>query len=185
MEDIFPFLIGISGKIIDEIDDQQLQFNELFTYSLKSLNVCLFTLASKNDFLFSFATLILSIFGAGVDTFYWKSFIIVSIFLSIIYFSPVDNWQLFLFILTIIIITTQIEEYKFPEEYSLKKLISRILGLIVFIIVLFIPKILQKYNIYFSTTNITYIRKLILIALGGLIVSIFSQLYFLFFINQV
>lgn len=185
MEDIFPFLIGISGKIIDEIDDQQLNFNQFFTHSLKSLNICLFTLASKNDFLFSFSTLILSIFGAGVDTFYWKSFIIVSIFLSIIYFSHIDNWPLFIFILGLIIISTRVEENTFPEEYSIKKLICRILGLIIFTTMLFIPNIFKKYNIFYSTTNITYIRKLILIALGGLIVSVFFQIYFLFFSNQV
>lgn len=180
MEDLFPLLIGISGKIIDEIDDQKLNISGIFIQSLKSLNVSLFTLASKNDFLFSFSTLILSLFGAGIDTFYWKSFIIISIFLSIIYFTPVDNWPLFLAIISIIIISTHFEENSFPEEYSIKKLISRVLGLIIFSGVLFIPTILKKYDIYYSTTNITYIRKLILIALGGLISSIFFQIYFLF-----
>jgi hypothetical protein len=34
MEDIFPFLIGFSGKIIDDIDDQKLNFNEVFIQSL-------------------------------------------------------------------------------------------------------------------------------------------------------
>lgn len=181
MEDLFPFLIGISGKIIDEIDDQKLNISNIFIQSLKSLNVCLFTLASKNDFLFSFLTLILSLFGAGIDTFYWKSFIIISIFLSIIYFSAIDNWSLFIFIISIIIISTHFEENSFPEEYSIKKLISRVLGLIILSGILLIPKILKKYDIYYSTTNITYIRKLILIALGGLIASIFFQIYFLFF----
>ena len=79
MDDIFPFLVGFSGKIIDEIDDQNLNINQLFVHSLKSLNISLFTLTSINDFLFSFSTLILSLFGAGVDTLYWKSFIIISI----------------------------------------------------------------------------------------------------------
>lgn len=183
MDDIIPFLIGFSGKIVDEIDDQNLSINNFFTESLKSLNMCFFTLASKNDFLFSFSTLILSLFGAGIDTLYWKSFITISIFLSILYFSQIDNWPLFIVILITIIISTRAEENSFPEEYSVKKLLSRIIGLIFFSGTLLLPIILKKYNISVSTTNITYIRKLILIALGGLIASIFFQIYFL--INQV
>jgi hypothetical protein len=186
MEDIFPFLIGFSGKIIDDNDDQKLNLNQVLIQSLQSLNVCLFTLTSKDDFLFSFSTLILSIFGAGVDTYYWKSFILISIFLSIHYFSPVDNWPLFILIITVIIISTHLEENSFPEEYSIKKLISRVLGLIVFSGVLILPPILlKKYDIVISTPNITYIRKLILIGLGGIVDSIFSQLFFLFYSNQV
>jgi hypothetical protein len=185
MDDIIPFLIGFSGKIIDEIDDQKLNINNLFTQSLKSLNVCLFTLTSRNDFLFTFSTLILSLFGAGVDTDYWKSFIFISIFLSILYITPVNNWKLFIVILILIIISTRIEENKFPEEYSIKKLICRVVGLIFFSGLLLIPTFLKKYDFYISTTNITYIRKLILIALGGLTVSIFFQIYFLINSNQV
>ena len=184
MDDIFPFLVGFSGKIIDEIDDQNLNINQLFVHSLKSLNISLFTLTSINDFLFSFSTLILSLFGAGVDTLYWKSFIIISIVLSILYFSPIDNLPLFIFIVIAIIVSTHIEENKFPEEHSFKKLLSRVLGLIVFSGILLLPRFLKKYDIVISTTNITYIRKLILIGLGGLIASVFFQIYFLFFTNQ-
>ena len=80
--------------------------------------------------------------------------------------------------------STHIEENKFPEEHSFKKLLSRVLGLIVFSGILLLPRFLKKYDIVISTTNITYIRKLILIGLGGLIASVFFQIYFLFFTNQ-
>jgi hypothetical protein len=181
MEYIIPLLIGITGKIIDEINDNKINIKSIYIESLKSLNVCLFTLAAQNDFLFSFSTLILSSFGAGIDTDYWKSFIIISLFLSIFNYSPIDNVPLFILILTIIIISTQFEENKFPEEYSIKKLYSRITGLIIFSFILVIPMLIKKYDIICITPNIKYIYKLLLIAVGGLIISIISQTYFLFF----
>lgn len=185
MEDLFSFLIGATGKIIDEIDDNKLRINSLFYESLKSMNICFYTVSCKDDFLFSFSTFILSLFGAGIDTIFWKSFVFIGLFLSIIYLSPIDNWPLFIAIILLIIVSTQFEENKFPEEFSIKKLISRIFGLFGLILILSLPHILKKYDIVFNTTNINYIRKLILIALGGLSVSIISQIYFLFVINQV
>jgi hypothetical protein len=179
MDDIIPFFIGFTGKIIDEVDDQKLNFDPLFKETLKSLNVCLFTLTSKNDFLFAFSTLILSLFGAGIDTYYWKSFIAISILLSIIYYTSVDNWPLFILVLSLIILSTRIEENSFPEEYSVKKLLSRIFGLLCIGLFYFVPTILKKYDISLNTTDVNYIRKLILIALGGLLASIVFQLYFL------
>ena len=182
MDDLFPFLIGATGKFIDDIDDNNIQFNLYFKECLKSVNIVLFTLVSKNDFLFSFATFILSIFGAGIDTYYWKSFIAISLFLSILYFSLDNNWTLFFFIIILIIISSHFEEKQFPEEFSIKKLFTRIIGFIFFLSILYIPisDLLSKifnYSIYIP--NIIYIRKLILIALGGLSVSIISQIYFL------
>jgi hypothetical protein len=185
MEDLFPFLIGATGKFIDEIDDNKLRINSLLYESLKSMNICFYTLSCKDDFLFTFSTFILSLFGAGIDTIFWKSFIFIGLFLSILYISPIDNLPLFIAIIILIILSTQYEENKFPEEFSIKKLISRIFGLVSLSIILSLPYILKKYDIIFSTTNINYIRKLILIALGGLSVSIISQIYFLFFTNQV
>lgn len=182
--EIFPFLIGVFGKIIDEIDDNKLNTNTFLYESLKSLNICFYTLACKNDFLFAFSTFILSIFGAGIDTFFWKTFIIIGLILSIIYLTPVDNWPLFILIISIIIISTHIEEKSFPEEFSIKKLITRIVGLILLSVIYFIPNISKIFNYSITTTNITYISKLILIALGGLFISIISQIYFLWFSNR-
>jgi hypothetical protein len=180
MDDLFPFLTGFTGKIIDEIDDQKLNSSPILKEILKSLNICLFTLTCNNDFLFSFSTLILSVFGAGIDTEYWKSFIVISILLSIINYSQIDNFPLLLFILLLIIISTRIEDNSFPEEYSTKKLLSRIFGLVCIAVLYFLPTILKKNNIVINTTDINYIRKLILIALGGLTISICFQLYYLF-----
>ncbi len=186
MQYLFSFLFGSIGKIVDDIDDNKLNINPFIIEALKSLNICLFTLASTNDFLFSFSTFILSLFGAGIDNNYWKSFILISLFLSIIYFSEIDNLPLFILIIGVIIFSTHFEEKLFLEEFSTKKLLTRIIGFIFFIIIYFIlsPKGLSKISNYsIQTTNINYIFKLILIALGGLIISIFSQIYYLWF-NQ-
>lgn len=184
MENLFPFLIGASGKIIDEIDDNNLNINSLLYESLKSINICFYTLSCKNDFLFSFSTFTISLLGAGIDTLFWKSFVFIGLFLSILYLSPIDNWPLFILITTIIIISTRIEENAFPEEFSIKKLLTRLVGFIFFAGIFFLSssEYLSKIcNYSIHTTNITYIRKLILIAMGGLCISIISQIYFLFF----
>jgi len=181
MEYIFPFLVGVVGKIIDEIDDNKININSFYIECLKCINILFFSLSSINDFLFSFSTLIISIFGAGIDNDYWKSFIIISLTLSGLNFIPIDNLPLLILILGIIIISTHIEEISFPEEHSIKKLISRIFGFIILGFILILPFILKKYDILIYTTNIIYINKLILIALGGLFISIFFQIYFIWF----
>ena len=184
MNDLFPLFVGISGKIIDELIDNNISSNPIYLDVLKSIHISLFTLTAKNDFLFSFSTLILSLFGAGVDTNFWKSFIALSFIFSILYLSPVDNWSLFIFILLLITYFTHIEEKTFQEEYSIKKLLFRVLALIFFTGIYLLPFIVKKYNFIIITTNINYIRKLILIAIGGLIISIMYQIYFLFIVNQ-
>lgn len=180
MEYLFPFLVGFTGKFIDEINDQQLDCNNLIIESLKTFNITLLTLAAQNDFLFSLSILVLSLFGAGIDTPFWKSFIIISLFLSIIYYSANNNWSLFILILLIIIISTRFEENSFPEEYSMKKILSRLAGLIIFSGLFLIPSFLKKYDIVVSISDIRYIVKLLLIAIGGIVASIGFQTYFLF-----
>lgn len=190
MEELFSFLVGVTGKVYDDIEDLNLNINDLYKECFKSLNIVFYTIACRNDFMFSFATLCLALFGAGVDNNYWKSFAIISLILSILYFSKPDNIPLFILIILLIIISTRIEETVYTEEFSIRKLLSRILGLLIFILILFVPSsfYIQKIfgnEYYIETSNLLYIRKLILIAVGGLMVSVISQLYFLFCSNQV
>jgi hypothetical protein len=182
MEQFFSLLFGIFGKLLDDIDDNNIIIDLYYKEILKSLNIVLFTLASKDDFLFSFSTFILSIFGAGVDTLYWKSFTYISLFLSILYFSSNINWPLFILIIIIIIYITHLEENAFPEEISYKKLITRISGFIFFLLLRYLPinSILSVFNYTVHINNIEYIHKLILIALGGIFVSIITQIYNLY-----
>jgi hypothetical protein len=185
MEELFSFLVGVTGKVYDDIEDLDLNINDLYKECFKSLNIVFYTVACKNDFMFSCATLCLALFGAGVDNNYWKSFSIISLFLSILYFSKPDNIPLFILVLLLIIVSTHIEEKIYTEEFSIRKLVSRLFGLIVFGAILLVPSsyYIQKIfgnNYYLETSNISYIHKLIFIAVGGLFVSIISQIYFLF-----
>jgi hypothetical protein len=187
MEELFSLLVGVSGKIYDDIEDNNLNINSFYKECFKSLNIVFYTVACKNDFMFSFSTLCLALFGAGIDNNYWKSFAIIALILSILYYSKPDNIPLFILIIILIIISTRVEEKLYTEEFSLGKLISRIIGLIIFGFILFVPSsyYIQKIfgNNYYieSSSNLLYIRKLMLIAVGGLIVSIISQIYFLYF----
>lgn len=192
MDTLFPLLIGITGKIYDDIEDQKLTINPLITESLKSINLLFYTLTSKSDFMFSLSTFIMAALGAGIDNLFWKSFILIAIILSIISFTTftTTNWKFFLVMISIVLILTHIEEQVFPEEYSIKKLISRILGIIIFASIYFIPSsyYIQKIfgnEYYIETGNINYFNKLILVVLGGLITSVISQIYFLFKSSQV
>lgn len=192
MDTLFPLFIGITGKIYDDIEDQKLTINPLITESLKSINLLFYTLTSKSDFMFSLSTFIMAALGAGIDNLFWKSFILIAIILSIISFTTftTTNWKFFLVMISIVLILTHIEEQVFPEEYSIKKLISRILGIIIFASIYFIPSsyYIQKIfgnEYYIETGNINYFNKLILVVLGGLITSVISQIYFLFKSSQV
>ena len=85
MEELFSFLVGVTGKIYDDIEDLNLNVNDFYKECFKSLNIVFYTVSATNDFMFSFATLCLSLFGAGVDNNYWKSFAVISLILSLLY----------------------------------------------------------------------------------------------------
>jgi len=42
MEYIFPFLVGVVGKIIDEIDDNKMNINSFYIEYLKCINILFF-----------------------------------------------------------------------------------------------------------------------------------------------
>jgi hypothetical protein len=183
MDTLFPFLVGATGKIYDDIEDQKLQINPIISESLKSINILFFTLTAKNDFMFSLSTFLLALIGAGIDNNFWKSFIVITFILLFISYSSFTstNWRFFILIVILILLFTHIEERAFPEEYSVKKLISRFLGFIFFSMIYFIPSsfYIQKIfgnDFYLETGNITYFNKLILVCLGGTIVSVLSQI---------
>jgi hypothetical protein len=186
MDRLFPFLIGFTGKIYDDITDLKLAVNPLYLEALKSINLLFYTLSSINDFMFSLSTFILSIFGAGIDNLFWKSFIYVTLVLTIISFSSFTstNWRFFCVILVLLVLVIYIEETQFPEEYSYKKLFSRLFGLGLLATIYFTPSSLYIEKIfgtgyYLETGNVDYIFKLVLVFIGGLSMSIISQSYLL------
>lgn len=191
MDTLFPFLVGLTGKIYDDIEDAKLEVNPLITESLKSINLLFFTLAAKNDFMFSLSTFLMALIGAGIDNNFWKSFIIITFILMLVSYESftTTNWQFFIIIIMIILLFTHIEDRVFPEEYSIKKLISRSIGIILFSAIYFIPLsfTIQKIfgsEYYLETGNINYFYKLVLICLGGSSMSVLSQIYLLFKSNQ-
>lgn len=187
MDLLFPFLIGVTGKIYDDIEDLKLSVSPIIIDSLKSINLLFFCLSSQNDFMFSLSAFLMALFGAGIDNAFWKSFIIVTFISMLISFSSftTTNWKFFIIIIFIILIFTHIEERVFTEEYSIKKLISRLLGFGIFLGLYFIPSsfYIQKIfgnEYYLETGNITYFYKLVLICLGGTSMSVLTQIYLLF-----
>lgn len=185
MMKLAAILFGSIGKIIDDIDDLNIIQFPFLKECLKNIHIMLFTILCSGDFTFSFISLSLALFGAGVDNIYWRSFIIVSFILSIMYYSHIENIKLVLLIIVIIVISTRVEEKIYTEEFSISKFISRIIGFAILCSLYFIP---SKYyisaifgdNYYIEVKNINYISKLLLIAIGGLGISVITQIYLLF-----
>ena len=171
---LHSFIVGAIGKIIDDIEDLDIKINPIIIDTLKSITISSYTLISYNDFAFAIISLFISLFTYGIDTTFWKSFIVLSLFLSIQ--SYITNTYIYypfvIFFIIIGIIVSNIEDRMFKEEKSYKKLYSRFIGLIGLCIIYLSP-ILSYLELWFG--NIIFLEKIIMICIGGLFVSIISQ----------
>jgi hypothetical protein len=179
MYEVYSLLIGVIGKLYDDIEDLHIDTTPFVKDTLKSLTIMFYALISYNDFAFSLTTFFITLLTRGIDNSFWKSFLIPSFILCIIsYFSSNSINYIFLFIaICSMIIVSNIEDKLYPEEYSYKKLITRVIGLIGFIGVLYLYKMDIIKNIIEGYGNFEYIEKIIYICIGGLIISNLSQVY--------
>jgi hypothetical protein len=186
MNIIYPILLGIIAKLYDDIIDMNMNVSPLVMETLKSVLILFFVLTSLNDFYFSFACFIIAIFNSGFDNPFWKSIIVVCGIVTIINL-PYAGHNIFLKIcLTILVIIcilfiAYIEEKKFPEEISSKKIFSRIILVIVFGIIAFAPLMERLPIPYFGKEPL---RKAVLILFSNLIVSVIIMSYLLYFSDK-
>jgi hypothetical protein len=177
MDLLYSAIFGFTTKLYDETIDLKFTSNQLFIECLKSLNIMLFTILGANDFGFSLYILIVALFTYGADENHWKSFILISLILSIISFKCPDNLPFLIFIFGIFIFILNAEHKAIPEEASYKKLISRCIFLLIFTIFYFSPLIPFLQN-YFG--ELSYLIKIFGLFIGTLILSIGVQIYLLF-----
>jgi carbon starvation protein CstA len=138
----------------------------------------LFTLLTYNDANFAFYILSTALFTHGADENHWKTFIPISLFMTVYAFKIPDSIPFLLLVLTFFIIIMNAEHRAIPEEASNKKLYSRILFLIVFSFAYFGPLLPFLESIF---GNIDYLRKIFGLFIGTLILSIGVQVYLLYF----
>jgi hypothetical protein len=178
MDLLYSALFGFSTKLYDEVIDLKLSTNDFFVECLKSLNIMLFTLLTYNDANFAFYILSTALFTHGADENHWKTFIPISLFMTVYAFKIPDSIPFLLLVLTFFIIIMNAEHRAIPEEASNKKLYSRILFLIVFSFAYFGPLLPFLESIF---GNIDYLRKIFGLFIGTLILSIGVQVYLLYF----
>jgi hypothetical protein len=167
---MIAFLFGAIGKIYDDITDLHIYIHPHIEWILRILIVALYVAIAYNDIPFALITTIFAITTNGVDSPYWSAFTLIGA-LSCISAFMIDNtdvdWLIFSGIAIGGILIANIEDSTFPEETSIAKIASRIIGALIIGIILLMP------------IDITYIVKLLEICMGGLVISIPTEIFML------
>ena len=135
------------------------------------------TLVSYQDMYFSYACLVVVGLNSGFDHPFWKSFLPLTVLLCVINIPwRGDQFFLKLFLSTIgvlsILSIAYLEDLYFPEEYSIRKIVSRVLAIFIFLSGLVIIQLLP-----FPRFSHIPIQKTIYIMTGYLLTSIILQIY--------
>lgn len=175
MDIINPLILGIIAKLYDDIIDMNMNVSPIIVEILQSVLILFFTLTSLNDFYFSLACFITAMFNSGFDNPFWKSIIVVCAIITIINLPHIGKNAFIKICLTIVVIVcilfiALLEDRKFPEEVSSKKIFFRVLLVIIFGIIAFSPLMDHLPIPYFGKGPI---RKAVLILFTNLIVNIF------------
>lgn len=183
MYSIYAFLGGICVKLYDDIVDLKLNINNIIVESIKHFIIVFVVLLSYNDFPVAVTPLISLIINQGIDTDYWKGFLPILILLCIISYKNSNSINISgpLLLLIPFSIFAYIEDKLFVKEISIYKLIARLFGFIVLLFVL--PYNIDSYleNLFPSLFSNTHFTEIMLYSVQGyFLVSILTQLYFLF-----
>ncbi len=183
MYSIYAFLLGICIKLYDDIIDLKLNINNIILESIKHLIILFTVLLSYNDFPLAISLLLLLLINPGIDTDYWKGFLPLLIILCIISYKSSNSINILgpIILLIPFCIIAYIEDKLFIKEISIYKLIARLFGFIVLLFVL--PYNIDSYleNLFPSLFSNTHFTSTMLYSVQGcFLVSILTQLYFLF-----
>lgn len=174
MDYFLAFLGGVTCKIYDDLHDNNLLTNKLAKESLKGIQWILLTILTISDFNFGVGFYTFNAINAGANFHEWNKpyelALLILYPLLLIYSYPTRTFASFYEILLLLLsyISTSIEAWVFTEEYSIKKLISRVFGIIssLFWIIIFS---------YFNQSK--YVIKIIYYFLGYFTVSSIFQAY--------
>ena len=185
MDNIVSLIAGILFKVVDEIEDTDIQIPEEYKYILKflftiSVFVCLY-----NNVLLSLILVIFMIpvcfYVKQVDTVFWKSIISIPIITLILQinllqiYTKYDMMHLIIYYLPIQLIFAVMEAKMFPEETSERKTISRIYTVFALLIALLLaPYVLSSLHTV-SSKYIEFIMTGLIILIGYFSTSIISK----------
>lgn len=185
MDNIVSLIAGILFKVVDEIEDTDIQIPEEYKYILKflftiSVFVCLY-----NNVLLSLILVIFMIpvcfYVKQVDTVFWKSIISIPIITLILQinllqiYTKYDMMHLIIYYLPIQLIFAVMEAKMFPEETSERKTIARIYTVFALLIALLLaPYVLSSLHTV-SSKYIEFIMTGLIILIGYFSTSIISK----------
>lgn len=185
MDNIVSLVAGILFKVVDEIEDTDIQIPEEYKYILKflftiSVFVCLY-----NNVLLSLILVVFMIpvcfYVKQVDTVFWKSIISIPIITLILQinllqiYTKYDMMHLIIYYLPIQLIFAVMEAKMFPEETSERKTIARIYTVFALLIALLLaPYVLSSLHTV-SSKYIEFIMTGLIILIGYFSTSIISK----------
>jgi hypothetical protein len=185
MDNIVSLVAGILFKVVDEIEDTDIQIPEEYKYILKflftiSVFVCLY-----NNVLLSLILVVFMIpvcfYVKQVDTVFWKSIISIPIITLILQinllqiYTKYDMMHLIIYYLPIQLIFAVMEAKMFPEETSERKTIARIYTVFALLIALLLaPYVLSSLHTL-SSKYIEFIMTGLIILIGYFSTSIISK----------
>jgi len=185
MDNIISLVAGILFKVVDEIEDTDIQIPEEYKYILKFLFTIFVFLCLYNNVLLSLILVVFMIpvcfYVKQVDTVFWKSIISIPIITLILRinllqkYTKYDLMHLIIYYLPIQLIFALMEARMFPEETSEQKTIARIYIIFTLLIALLLaPYVLSSLHTV-SSKYIEFIMTGLIILIGYFSTSIISK----------
>lgn len=181
MSSLYPFILGMTTKVYDDMIDIGFELPENVVSILQSLIVFFFTLTALGDFYFSFACLIVSSVNRGFDNPFWKSLFPICFLLTVINLPYAGRWIFLKMILSVIglifiLLFAYLEDLVFPEEVSKAKIIFRSLLLVGF----GLASLVLSYPILpLPSFSIQPLYKTTILLFAHMIVSVATMFHFL------
>jgi len=175
MENVISALAGVFIKLVDEVYDTKIQ--ELENSKEYIITLCTFfnSLFLYNNIDISLLHILIIIplcaYSSQIDNVYWKTLIPIPFITFLLKIQSLEYTgimeKLVVFILTVLYIPT--EQYLFPEETSVKKIISRVFLIAILIFLIYATD---------SLSSKAFIHSLLYYGIGYMTVSVVFKTFF-------
>ena len=175
MENVISLVAGVFVKLVDEVYDtkiEQLENSKEYIISLCTFFNSLFLYNNIDVSLLHILIIIpVCLYSGKIDNVYWKTLIPIPFITSLLKIQTFQYTgimeKLAVFIVAAIYIPT--EQYLFPEETSVKKIISRVFLIIIHIFLIYATD---------SLSSKAFIHSLLYYAIGYFTVSLIIKIFF-------